>query len=352
MNKHLKNLLLMIPPVYKKYIIIQKLQKENINYKNEVIKLNNDIIKLNNEINLISNKLFFYSSLKNNDTFRWFYKNKTEFDSDINFKDFKNIVLEMNDEVIKSIYPFNISAYCDICKKNVKMRLNFNVGSISNGLNIAYSEDCVCSECNLGSRQRAIINYYENLNTHSYENDIYISESITPTFSYFKNNYKNVIGSEYLGNTKQSGEFYDYNGSLVRNEDLTSLSFPNESMDVIITQHVFEHIPDYNKSFCECFKVLRKKGALLFTIPFYEHNEKTIIRAVINDDGSITNIHPPEIHGNPVNSEGSLCFQRFGWDILDNLKSCGFINVFANFYWNRCKGYIGGPYIVFSAFKE
>jgi hypothetical protein len=32
----------------------------------------------------------------------------------------------------------------------------------------------------------------------------------------------------------------------------------------------------------------------------------------------------PEIHGNPVDETGSLVFQTFGWQLLDDLREAGF----------------------------
>ncbi len=60
---------------------------------------------------------------------------------------------------------------------------------------------------------------------------------------------------------------------------------------------------------------------------------------------------PPEIHGNPVSDEGSLCFQNFGWDILADLGGVGFSDAKAALYWGPWQGHLGYPFFVFSALK-
>ncbi len=74
-------------------------------------------------------------------------------------------------------------------------------------------------------------------------------------------------------------------------------------------------------------------------------------RAGIKEDGSIEHYYPGEYHGNPVSSEGSLCFQNFGWDILSVLKEEGFSESVASLYWGPWQGHLGIPFFVFCAVK-
>ena len=291
----------------------------------------------------------------------WFarYSNKNDYDKDDDFHSFSKLTGEMDNETAKSIRPFEILAYCEVCKKNTLMRVCYEVGALgSKGVQVGWSEDIECKECGLRNRQRALIDFLVNKVIKNQPNDvsIYLAEALTPTFAYLSRNYKSVIGSEFFGQEAKSGESYAFQGKSILHQDLTQLSFNSESFDVVITHHVFEHIPDYKKAFMECYRVLKRGGELLFTIPFFIgiDDEKTIVRASVNDEGVITHIHPPELHGNPVDSVGSLCFQNFGWDILDCLRSCGFKTAYANFYWGRWKGYIGEHKfnVIFSAYKE
>jgi SAM-dependent methyltransferase len=218
----------------------------------------------------------------------------------------------------------------------------------------AWTETGVCQICKLNSRMRAVFSYIRSRLKIDRVENVYISEQSTDFYSKLVAEMPgiNVVGSEYLGADYARGEVVSSRAGLsLRNEDLTKLSFEDECFDLVISQDVFEHIPDYRKALSEIRRVLRNDGVLLFTIPFFHHMEKTQIRAIVKD-GAIEHLLPAEIHGNPVSSEGSLCFQNFGWDILDDLRAAGFANVAASMYWAPWQGHMGTSFFVFSATKQ
>ncbi len=115
---------------------------------------------------------------------------------------------------------------------------------------------------------------------------------------------------------------------------------------------MLEHIPDYSSALKEAFRVLKPTGKFLFTVPFNKQSEKKIIRAKINEDGSVHHILTPEYHGDPVNSEkGCLCFYHFGWELLDELRNVGFKDAYALTTYSKEYGYLGGEQIFFVAEK-
>lgn len=178
---------------------------------------------------------------------------------------------------------------------------------------------------------------------------VYITEQTTPFFKYLKNINPELVGSEYLGNKFVYGET---NSDGIRNEDLTNLSFNDEQFDFIISLEVLEHIPDYLKALKECFRVLKKNGKILLTFPFNKNSVKNIVRARLNNDGTIQHLFPPEYHGDPINNnEGCLCYYHFGWEILDDIKKTGFEKSYAIFTYSKEYGYLGGDQIFFFAEK-
>ena len=70
---------------------------------------------------------------------------------------------------------------------------------------------------------------------------------------------------------------------------------------------------------------------------------------MVGAGGDVQHILPPEIHGNPVTAGGSLCFQHFGWDMFDELRSAGFSSAVAKLYWGPWQGHIGVPGFLFHA---
>lgn len=78
------------------------------------------------------------------------------------------------------------------------------------------------------------------------------------------------ISSEYFGSTHKAGQFYYYQkqNKHVRHEDLRSTSFDDNSLDLITSTEVFEHIPDPYYAFKEICRILKPKGMHIFTVPF------------------------------------------------------------------------------------
>ena len=63
-----------------------------------------------------------------------------------------------------------------------------------------------------------------------------------------------------------------------RREDMTALSMADTSVDIIIANHVLEHIEDDKQAMAECYRVLRNGGQLWVTVPIVEgwaHTYKT-----------------------------------------------------------------------------
>ena len=110
-----------------------------------------------------------------------------------------------------------------------------------------------------------------------------------------------------------------------RNEDLEQLTFQNESIDLHVTQDVFEHIFDPAQAFREIARTLRPGGAHIFTTPLVNKISPTEWCARKGPNGTIEHlIDPPEYHGNPVSREGSLVTVHWGFDILKFIHdACG-----------------------------
>jgi SAM-dependent methyltransferase len=261
----------------------------------------------------------------------------------------------IDDKVLQSRHPFSVKAYCAVCREVTSLNISWHYGGVGEGgaVHPAWTETAVCEKCGLNSRMRALVDFLINKVGNLHDKRVYAAEQITPAFKVFKRLFKHLVGSEYLGPDYKPGQKGGglNNHFFVRHEDLSRLSFPDAGFDLAITQDVFEHIADYRKVFSEIVRVLVPGGKLVFTIPFFHDLEQTLVRAGIKEDGSIQHYYPGEYHGNPVSSEGSLCFQHFGWDILSVLKEEGFSESFASLYWGPWQGHLGIPFFVFCAVK-
>src|SRR5699024_8104098 len=87
--------------------------------------------------------------------------------------------------------------------------------------------------------------------------------------------------------------------------DIQDIEMSDGSLDVILSPHVLEHVPDTERSLYEFHRVLSPGGHLFLEIPLQQ--------------GRTAPPPGPEYHG-----DHTLVYWRFGWDLLDKLAAVGF----------------------------
>jgi SAM-dependent methyltransferase len=273
------------------------------------------------------------------------------------FNEHKNLLMVEREKIsahmdhINRIIPaseqkFYVPGYSIVAKKQVDFLCDFQYSSGFPKVN--WRERLCCPETGFNNRMRFSIHLIDSLLNLNSGSKIYIMEQVTPMYSFLKNSYVNLIGSEYLGDSVPLGSV---NQSNIRNEDVTSLTFEDESFDAILSYDVFEHISNFDLAFKECFRTLKRDGRLLFSAPFNSKSDKNIIRAILDESGDIRHLLEPEYHGDPVGSgKGILCYQYFGWEILDHLRKLGFRDAYAILGWSDEYCYFT-PQIQFLALK-
>lgn len=229
---------------------------------------------------------------------------------------------------------FTVTGYCSACKKVMDLRVDLQWG---NGVTPNWRERLECS-CGCNNRLRAAIEFLSNLTGDKASARLYATEQVTALFQIVRSKFPHIIGSEYLRDGTATGST---NTAGIRHEDVTALTLATGSIDVVLSFDVLEHVPEYRKAFQEIARVTAKGGHLLASFPFDTQQPKTMVRATIESDGSLTHHLPPEYHGDPVDSAGCLCFQVFGWDVLEELRSSGFSDAWTAFYWSPERGYLG-----------
>jgi SAM-dependent methyltransferase len=117
--------------------------------------------------------------------------------------------------------------------------------------------------------------------------------------------------------------YSDYNAPGVPHEDLTRLSYPDETFDLVLTSETLEHVPDLNAAIGEIRRVLRPGGLHIFTIPLLATVERTFARARLGADGTIEPLRGPLLH-HPAGDAGYPVFTEFGLDFADRLSESGF----------------------------
>lgn len=223
-------------------------------------------------------------------------------------------------------------------------------------------ETCICSNCKSTNRQRQMAYVmlhavkaisdqpiYSLADFTKLKNTVVYNTEAGGSLHTVLSRMNNYICSYYYGDQCRSGTVV--NG--VMHQDLMSLSFDDESIDMLISSDVFEHIADPYKAHTEVYRVLKKGGKHIFTVPFHAIGFVDSERARIGDDGHVMHIEEPIFHGDPVSlqSEGVLVFTIFSIEMLVKLAKIGFKTNFFHL-WLPKHGILGQNAIVFEAIKE
>ncbi|MBO9709814.1 MAG: methyltransferase domain-containing protein [Caulobacter sp.] len=182
-------------------------------------------------------------------------------------------------------------------------------------------EGMICA-CGTNGRTRMAIQAWRQVRQELQPQNSLIFERVTQFYSLLVAEDPSLIGCEFLGPDKISGQTYDFHGVPVRHEDMLAMSSPSDSLDLIMHFDVLEHVPDHKAALRECFRTLRPGGVSLFTLPFYEDIGKSVIRSRLVN-GEIEHLLPQAFHGNPV-GDGALVFFEPSWDLLDSIRETGF----------------------------
>jgi len=104
----------------------------------------------------------------------------------------------------------------------------------------------------------------------------------------------------------------------VRNENLEQLTFGDGTVDLHITQDVFEHVFDPEQAFREIARTLKPGGMHIFTVPIVNKEKPTRLRAKMID-GAVHHLLPAQYHGNPVGDGRALVTVDWGYDICEHI---------------------------------
>lgn len=256
---------------------------------------------------------------------------------------------EREHELAQQAPSFRTPGYCFVCHRWTEFVSSWDYAhEVAGHRHVNWREHLRCPTCRLNNRMRAVIHLIAESITLSCDARIYATEQTSPLFCYLQKSFPFVVGSEYLGAAVPLGQKSSIG---LRNEDLTRLTFPDEGFDAILSFEVLEHIPNYCAAFAECARTLKPRGKMLLSVPFDVKARQNLIRARLHADGTIEDLLPPEYHSDPRDAGGSLCFQHFGWEMLDELKLAGFSSASALCYYSRDFGYFGGEQIQFLAEK-
>ena len=250
-------------------------------------------------------------------------------------------------DLVKDDAPFQVHGHCAVCEVDSDFLVDFAYAPPAiDGKQLPNWRERLECQCGLNNRMRAALHFLRGNLAASDTDLVYITEQITPLYHAFERLFPLLIGSEYLSDGTSPGRT---NAQHIRHEDVTHLTFPDAHLDIVASFDVLEHVPNYAAAFREFARCLKSGGSLLLSVPFFAHRTTTLTRARMRDNGDIEHLETPEYHGDPLSTAGVLCFYHFGWDLLDVMRSTGFVDANVHFYWSREYGYLGGRQLLIAA---
>ncbi len=149
---------------------------------------------------------------------------------------------------------------------------------------------------------------------------VYLAEALTGFARRLEGWCPGIVLSEYLDGAPLA------TGGSFEHQDLTALSFADQSFDLVLVNEIFEHVAPLETAIAEIHRVLCPGGRLISTFPFAYGQHESVVKAVRNPgDGSVEHLMEIERHMDPLRpDEGSMVFQIPGWCILDELRAVGF----------------------------
>jgi predicted SAM-dependent methyltransferase len=101
-------------------------------------------------------------------------------------------------------------------------------------------------------------------------------------------------------------------------EDITKVSFPDNSFDIIFCSHVLEHIPDDRLAMRELYRILKPQGFAILQVPIKDVFNNRIIDKTYEDFSIVT----PEGREKAFGQHDHV--RVYGRDFRDRISSVGF----------------------------
>lgn len=193
--------------------------------------------------------------------------------------------------------------YCPICKSHFNKFGPFGV---------IERENAKCHKCGSLERHRLLWKYLnEKVDLFNTDSKIKLLH-FAPERSFY-NIFSKTRNIDYFP-CDLSPELYPFNGSVkVLKVDITNIPFNDNYFDVIICNHVLEHISDDKKAMLELYRVMKKNAWGIFQVPI-DYGRVLTYENI--------NLSTPAERKKAFGQEDHL--RIYGQDYTERLKSVGF----------------------------
>lgn len=169
---------------------------------------------------------------------------------------------------------------CNVCKSSYKIFIpdypkpEDRVAIEKNKVIAGYGENIICPNCMSTARERLVLAF---LDTYSLQNKKVLHLSPEKhVYNYLKRN-------TFITAADLHPDFYKPIGTGILKADATSLQFENDYFDIVIANHIMEHIDDDQTALSEIFRVLKPGGRAVLQVPYSQINFATIETPGINN---------------------------------------------------------------------
>lgn len=186
-------------------------------------------------------------------------------------------------EVLGHFHLITQKKFCEACTQKVTRFLP----------GLYHKKPTYCPKCGSFHRHRLMIKFLcDELNAFSeYSRVLHIAPHPA-----MKDHFQKIKNWDYITSDL-------VNDDVDINMDVTDLLFKDETFDLIIHNHLLEHIKDDQAGFREFSRVLRPGGKMVFTIPF-------------NADSESTEYYPETLNKTHDQFDPMDHIRFYGWDLL------------------------------------
>ena len=170
-----------------------------------------------------------------------------------------------------------------------------------------------CPKCGSTDRERLIYIYLNNelkLFDQPHTKILHIAPEIVIMRKFLEHGFTNY----YCGDFFAEGQHADYSHDMVKHMDVQNLPFDDNSFNIVICNHVLEHVHDDEKAMKEIYRVLNRGGTAILQVPVSPILGETI------SDSSLTD---PKVLEEKFGQKDHV--RLFGKDYPSKLESYGFV---------------------------
>ena len=145
----------------------------------------------------------------------------------------------------------------------------------SNGVIAGYGENIFCPACMSTARERLLIAFLSAMIDLKGKKILHLSPE--------KNVFHFLIQQATVTTADLLPGFYKTIDGMVQKQDATNLGFADNSFDMVIANHILEHIPDDRKAMREIFRVMKPAARAILQVPYSEKFALSIEEPFITD---------------------------------------------------------------------